>query len=71
MSTVTLTPEQYWKFRAQESERGRLEERAQNVLRQIEIARNAAFKELDLDVAQSYQFDDATYTIKPIESSKP
>lgn len=60
---IKLTSEQYWKFRAQESERQRLEERAQNALRQIQMARTAAFAELNLDSTKAYRFDDDTQTI--------
>lgn len=70
MSDVKLTPEQYWKFRAEESDRQRLEERAQNALRAIETARQQAFAALGLDSAKAYRFDDAQQSITETEAPK-
>jgi len=63
-TTTTLSSEQYWKFRAQESDRQRIQERAETALVSIRAARRDAILQLGLDPEKEYTFNDDTCTIE-------
>ena len=63
---MTLTPEQYWKLRAEEGDRQRAQEQAEFVLRQVIEARKKAFAELGLSSNKKYTMNDSTCTIEEV-----
>jgi hypothetical protein len=65
----TLTPEQYWKLRAHEADRLRVEESAKLALMNIEAARKADFAELGLSLKTRYVLNDDTCTVEEATES--
>lgn len=63
---MSLTAEQYWKFRAEESDRQRVQEQAETAIAQVAQARKAAFDALGLSVNKRYKLDDTACTIEEV-----
>jgi hypothetical protein len=56
----------YWKLKSQLLQVKILEERASNLLKQIDEIKTRAFKEANLEIGKIYDFDDENETIKEI-----
>lgn len=70
-TTVTLTPEHYWKAKSFELERSILEQNINQAIKTFEARLTKAFGQAGLDSRQRYEFNDDTLTATPLNFQHP